>query len=292
MNRFQPLVRSPLVVLGRFDHPPDEPHRDPRQEIAPGYAVSFVERGCFDLQVGKRRWRLAPGMLFLTRPGLVYRCRHSEETPTDVCLSVGYTRNFAEEVQQTAKPGRHRLPAVLPLTNRLAYLHLRLAQLAAANDTEALATETLAGELLAAVVAGSSAASDKLYKTQTLAWYAVRVEATRHLLETQFAQPHSLASLAGAVGISPFHFARVFRELTGTPPHRYLLNLRLSHAADRLRQGAGVTDTCFATGFNSLSHFTHLFRRRFGVPPSHFLHAPPTRKQQERTSGILPSRAH
>lgn len=182
--------------------------------------------------------------------------------------------------------------AVLPLTNRLAYLHLRLAQLATANDTEALATETLAGELLAAVVAGSSAASDKLYKTQTLAWYAVRVEATRHLLETQFAQPHSLASLAGAVGISPFHFARVFRELTGTPPHRYLLNLRLSHAAARLRQGVGVTDTFFAIGFNSLSHFTHLFRRRFGVPPSRFLHAPPTRKQQERTSGILPSRAH
>ncbi|MCH7766271.1 MAG: helix-turn-helix transcriptional regulator [Acidobacteria bacterium] len=292
MNRFQPLVRSPLVVLGRFDHPPEEPHHDPRQEIAPGYAVSFVERGCFDLQVGKRRWRLAPGMLFLTHPGLVYRCRHSEETPTDVCLSVGYTRNFAEEVQQTAKPGSRRPPAVLPLTNRLAYLHLRLAQLAAANDTEALATETLAGELLAAVVAGSSAASDKLYKTQTLAWYAERVEATRHLLETQLAQPHSLASLAGAVGISPFHFARVFRELTGTPPHRYLLNLRLSRAADRLRQGAGVTDTCFATGFNSLSHFTHLFRRRFGVPPSHLLHAPPTRKQQERTSGILPSRAH
>lgn len=270
MNRFQPLVRSPLVVLGRFDHPPEEPHHDPRQETAPGYAVSFVERGCFDLQVGKRRWRLAPGMLFLTHPGLVYRCRHSEETPTDVCLSVGYTRNFVEEIRQSTKPGRHRLPAVLPLTNRLAYLHLRLAQLAAANDTEALATETLAGELLAAVVAGSSAASDKLYKTQTLAWYAVRVEATRHLLETQFAQPHSLASLAGTVGISPFHFARIFRELTGTPPHRYLLNLRLSRAADRLRQGAGVTDTCFATGFNSLSHFTHLFRRRFGVPPSRF----------------------
>ncbi len=291
MTRFQPLVRSPLVVLGRFDHPPDEPHRDPRQEIAPGYAVSFVERGCFDLQVGKRRWRLAPGMLFLAHPGLVYRCRHFEEAPTDVCLSVGYTRNFVEEIRQTAKPGR-RPPAVLPLTNRLAYLHLRLAQLAAANGTEALATETLAGELLAAVIAGSNAASDKLYKTQTLAWYAERVEATHHLLETQFAQPHSLASLAGAVGISPFHFARIFRELTGTPPHRYLLNIRLSRAADRLRQGAGVTDTCFATGFNSLSHFTHLFRRRFGVPPSHFLHAPTTRKQQERTSRILPSRAH
>ncbi len=269
MNRFQPLVRSPLVVLGRFDHPPEEPHRDPRQEIAPGYAVSFVERGCFDLQVGKRRWRLAPGMLFLTHPGLVYRCRHSEETPTDVCLAVGYTRSFAEEVWEAAKPG-HRLPAVLPLTNRLAYLHLRLAQLASANGAEALATETLAGELLAAVVAGSSAASDKLYKTQTLAWYAERVEATRHLLETRFAQPHSLASLASAVGISPFHFARVFRELTGTPPHRYLLNIRLSRAADRLRQGTGVTDTCFATGFNSLSHFTHLFRRRFSVPPSRF----------------------
>ena len=68
--------------------------------------------------------------------------------------------------------------------------------------------------------------------------------------------------------MSVFHFARVFAELEGRPPHRFLTDVRLAHAEARLRDGAGVTDTCFAVGFGSLSHFVTTFRRRFGVRPS------------------------
>jgi len=60
----------------------------------------------------------------------------------------------------------------------------------------------------------------------------------------------------------------VFTELEGQPPHRYLIDVRLEHAAARLREGAGVTDTCFAVGFGSLSHFVTTFRRRYGATPS------------------------
>jgi AraC-like DNA-binding protein len=70
--------------------------------------------------------------------------------------------------------------------------------------------------------------------------------------------------------MSPFHFARVFRDLTGVPPHRYLVNVRLTAAAAALREGASVTDTCFAVGFRSLSHFIHAFRQAYGVTPSAF----------------------
>jgi len=103
-----------------------------------------------------------------------------------------------------------------------------------------------------------------------LQWYAQRVERTRELLESAFSQSHSLGSLSREAGMSPFHFARVFRQLTGAPPHRYLLRVRLAQAAQRLRQGASVTDTCYACGFNNLSHFIRLFRRSYGVSPSQF----------------------
>jgi len=70
--------------------------------------------------------------------------------------------------------------------------------------------------------------------------------------------------------MSPFHFARLFRETTGTPPHRYLVSVRLREAARRLRQGARVTDACFDVGFGNLSHFVRAFRRTFGVSPSRY----------------------
>ena len=46
------------------------------------------------------------------------------------------------------------------------------------------------------------------------------------------------------------------------------IDVRLAHADRRLRDGAGVTDTCFAVGFGSLSHFVTTFRRRYAIRPS------------------------
>ena len=88
------------------------------------------------------------------------------------------------------------------------------------------------------------------------------------MIEARYAEPLSLSTLARDAGMSVFHFARIFGELEGRPPHRFLTDVRLAHADARLRDGAGVTDTCFAVGFGSLSHFVTTFRRRYGIRPS------------------------
>jgi AraC-like DNA-binding protein len=96
------------------------------------------------------------------------------------------------------------------------------------------------------------------------------VRAACELFLQEYSDNHSLTSLGRRFAMSPFHFARVFRELAGVPPHRYLLNVRLGQAAHRLREGSSVTDACFACGFSHLSHFGRLFQRRFGVLPSQY----------------------
>ncbi|MFQ5694376.1 MAG: AraC family transcriptional regulator [Terriglobia bacterium] len=270
MVRQTTLLRTPSVLLARYDHPANRPHRDPPEEKAPAWFVSFVESGRFEIAEGRRRWQLGPGSVFLSPRGAPYRCRHFEATPADVCFSVGYTGSFVEDLQRTISLPSGRRIQVFPLTNRLAYIRLGLMQSGTAGS-DALAAETRAGELLASIVAHAGGNGGRLFRARQLAWYAERVEAARRRLETQYAEPHSLTSLARAVGMSPFHFARVFRELTGTPPHRYLLRVRLRCAAERLRAGMSVTAACFDSGFNHLSHFIHRFHRTFGVTPSQFV---------------------
>ena len=68
--------------------------------------------------------------------------------------------------------------------------------------------------------------------------------------------------------MSPFLFARVFRELIGMPPHKYLVRIRLQHARVLLESGMSVTDVCYAIGFNNLSHFIRTFRAYYGSVPS------------------------
>jgi AraC-like DNA-binding protein len=74
--------------------------------------------------------------------------------------------------------------------------------------------------------------------------------------------------------MSTFHFARLFAELVGQPPHRYLSEARLRAAATMLRDGRSVTDTCYACGFNDMSHFSRAFSQRHGRSPSAYALAP------------------
>jgi len=248
MIRALPLFESPLVCIERCDHPPDIPHVDPDEERSSTYCISFVERGTFSVIARRRAWTVGANELFVTVPDLVYRCDH-HNNPDDVCLCVG----FGADVDQSALNlrGLARQAPVAPLTNRRAYLQRRLTE-RLGNNADALAVESIAGELLCDTVDG--ALPKRLYARAQLAWYARRVDTARDALEADYASPHSLTSLARTAG----------------PPHRYLVAVRLRAAVERLRQGESVTDTCFAVGFNSLGHFIEMFRRTYGVSPSRF----------------------
>lgn len=79
----------------------------------------------------------------------------------------------------------------------------------------------------------------------------------------------SLASLAGAVGLSPYHFARLFRESTGLSPHQYVIRRRV----ERARLLLATTDRSLASiaqevGFANGSHLAMHVRRLLGVSPS------------------------
>jgi AraC-like DNA-binding protein len=97
---------------------------------------------------------------------------------------------------------------------------------------------------------------------------AERIDETKALLLRRFGEPLSLDEVAGAVGLSPFHLARLFRRHTGFSLHGYRTRIRLLYALDRLPEARGaLTDLALELGFSSQSHFTDAFRRAFGVPP-------------------------
>ncbi len=272
MNRLISVLDTPDIGIGRFDHPCGQPHQDPAEEVSNEFSINLVERGSFDVQVGRQQWILGPGHVFLCAPGLAYRCRHQELFPVDVCLAVTYgARENGKEVAEDDLTDLRRLAStnpVLPPSNRLAYLFRPIASNAHGTENR-MAAETFAIALLAEIHIGIGS-NRKLYAEHQLAWYAERIDAARGLLDQGYTSQHSLGSLARGVGMSTFHFARLFTELVGTPPHRYLLRVRLDEASRRLRQGACVTEACFASGFNNLSYFIRAFQHRFGITPSKY----------------------
>jgi AraC family transcriptional regulator len=80
-----------------------------------------------------------------------------------------------------------------------------------------------------------------------------------------------LADLADVAETSLFHFARLFHDCMGVPPHQYLTQLRIEKAKAMLRVPRfSMAQVAAATGFANSGHFAKTFRRVVGVTPSKF----------------------
>jgi AraC family transcriptional regulator len=90
---------------------------------------------------------------------------------------------------------------------------------------------------------------------------------------TEYIQEHldhnlNLDLLASLINISPHYFASLFKQSTGTSPHKYITNCRLTKAKILLRQNnLAIAFICQEVGFKNQSHFTRVFRQHYRITP-------------------------
>lgn len=91
------------------------------------------------------------------------------------------------------------------------------------------------------------------------------------LIHSAYHTPLTLASMASAALMSPYHFLRAFRTAFGRTPHQYLTTLRLEQARTLLTTSEiGIAEIGRRVGIDSPSSFTTLFRQHTGIAPSAF----------------------
>lgn len=90
-------------------------------------------------------------------------------------------------------------------------------------------------------------------------------------IEANLDKPLTLADIANAAAMSPYHFARSFRAAMGVTPVRYVWERRIALARQLLRNpGMPIAEVAMACGFSGQSHFTTAFRQATGLTPAAF----------------------
>ena len=88
-----------------------------------------------------------------------------------------------------------------------------------------------------------------------------RMSVVLHHMAAHSTARHTVAGLARMAKLSPYHFLRSFKAVTGVTPHQWLLRSRLRAAAEKLAATkTPVTDIALDVGFDDLSNFTRTFR--------------------------------
>ena len=107
-----------------------------------------------------------------------------------------------------------------------------------------------------------------------------RIRRSVELMHSQLDQDLSLRDLAAASYLSPFHFARLFKKITGVTPHSYLAAIRTRKAQLLLAEpDLSINSIAARVGYLSSSHFTKAFRAATGTTPREFRKALIDRKE-------------
>ncbi len=231
------------------------------------FSIAYVRQGSFGYRARGRAFDLVAGSTLTGHPGDEYMCTH-DHVLGDRCLSFQLAPALADTIGRSQV---WRAGGVPPLPELMVIGEL--AQAAVDGDSDVGLDEI--GMLLAARLGGlvdgrkpaSSAAEPGARDRRRAVEAALWMDANSHDAIT-------LESAAGEVGLSEFHFLRLFSRVLGVTPHQYTVRSRLRHAARMLADdGRSITQIAFDVGFSDLSNFVRTFHRAAGVSPRGFRRA-------------------
>lgn len=98
-----------------------------------------------------------------------------------------------------------------------------------------------------------------------------RISTAKDWMEANFQDNATLENIAAIASMNSQHFLRMFKQVYSITPHQYLIDLKLKKARQLLEDNnMTISDICQSIGFESAFSFSVLFKKRFGMPPSHF----------------------
>ncbi len=98
-----------------------------------------------------------------------------------------------------------------------------------------------------------------------------RVQKVQHYIAEHYREEIRLGVLAEMVGMTPVSFSRFFKLRTGKTLSDYIIDIRLGFATRLLVDSTRtVAEVCYDCGFNNLSNFNRLFKRKKGCSPKEF----------------------
>ncbi|XXX78624.1 AraC family transcriptional regulator [Sorangium sp. So ce134] len=238
----------------------------PFVELHRGFSVSYVRKGSFGYRVRGASFELVAGSLLIGHPGDEYMCTH-EHVRGDECLSIHLAPALLESLGAPAEA--FRTGGVPPLPELMVLGEL--AQAAADGRSDIGIDE--AGMLFAARFVEVASGREQR-PPEALARDRRRAVEAAIWLDERAHEPIDLEGAAREVGLSPFHFLRLFARVVGVTPHQYLVRARLRRAARLLADSArSITDIALDVGFGDLSNFVRTFHRAAGVSPRGFRRA-------------------
>lgn len=114
----------------------------------------------------------------------------------------------------------------------------------------------------------------------------MRIVQAKLYIDRSYSENIHLEDITNEALYSKYHFLRTFKFIYGYTPKQYLQKVRIERAKEFLREGLKNKEVCEAVGFESVSSFLGLFKKKVGQTPAEFKQSY-QRKRNKETSNPL-----
>jgi AraC-like DNA-binding protein len=213
---------------------------------------------------------VSSGVCYWSRPGWAYSCHQDKQHPLGITAIHFDLINASGDI---LPPEQIQLPPeVLPVqdaalaeavTRHIADMALQIRAGTPPDESRIQAAEIMLQGLLQELTAGLLSEQVAADEGRTM-WRQVDGYIQAHLTS-----PPSVEWLAQHWGYTRSHFSREFTAHYGLPPQTYILNARLAHAKELLRETElSMGQIAQMTGFASPAIFATRFRQKTGMSPT------------------------
>jgi AraC family transcriptional regulator len=249
-----------------------------KPEYQDRFSFCFIRKGNFLFKAFRSDLDSHTGRILINKPGYDYRVAHAHTVP-DQCTIFSFEPNFFVELCDVYKDQlngftrKRDIQSILIKTNAaIDYVHWQILKSLVSGKFTSLEIDTLLVELVERVFLLNE--SEKSFQTISDTHkrnYLPRMERAKDFIQHNFSNGIRLSDIASECAMSAFHFARIFRRVTGDTPHQYLSTFRCAHAAFLLKNTSlPISDVSVLAGYNSPSHFSTEFKSRMKSIPKLF----------------------
>jgi AraC-like DNA-binding protein len=247
-----------------------------KPEYSDSFCISFVRKGNFLFNVFRHSLDSYSGCVLVTKPGYERTVTHVHTVPDECTIfefTTGFYRQLLEQyggIQFFRDNDLHS--TLVKTTTETEFLHFYVMRLLLSHTATKLELDHLVIELIGKVLTGVTDYRPDYRITEKLKRnHLVTIERAKSYITDNFTNDISLLEIARHCHTSPFHFSRLFKTFTSCSPHQFLLAIRLQQAEMLLsNRSLPVADIAFTCGFNSIEHFTAVFRKHYNCPPAAF----------------------
>ncbi|PQV65291.1 AraC family transcriptional regulator, L-rhamnose operon transcriptional activator RhaR [Abditibacterium utsteinense] len=224
---------------------------------------------------------LAPGALFIARPGVLHRIQNSAQ-PNMELFWLAFDVSF-DEPKSTKNQEICALWRAFTLSNctlsrddgSLVTLWLALQKMAEGEEIAGKSAQIAAlGSAILLLIAQHGAGNLLPLSTAPQSDAHATARLAARYLQDNLGRKIRLEEVAAHVHLSPRHLHRLFAEFAGVSPAIYLETARLDRARHFLRASdKPIKEIATLVGFDDVHYFTRLFSKRIGAAPAQFRHS-------------------